>query len=1720
MRVWMLPIALVICLAGCNRKSPAPNSPPSPKQAVATGSSGEAEAVDDATTSDGPAETPHESAAVSSQQDPIDPESEMILDDGGEANVPNIVALLAHDNAAVRAEAARVLGYLDDFAAKTTPKLADALSDSSVLVRRRAAAALKNYELAALPALVDLIDAVDDVDDQVAADAITAVGNFGEAGAPAVDALIAVLTSDKLRERHRTAAETLGKIGEAATPAIPHLQEWIGEFIPEEVTIALGRLGDVESLMKLTESNVDNDRSAGASGLGAVFPTTDIIVARLASLLDDDDLYVRASAARALCHAHPTSDATLAALKKALQDARAEVRERAALGLSHLDPKTDAATQLVLEAVEHDDDSVRRYAASALSEFQGNAKQRLLALLTAAADDDPVLNSNAEFSITQSTDEFFPVLFDVLADREADERIRATATKLLGWMSNEDEERVQQVLTARLNDRTETVSVRATAAAIFNTLEIEHVDKFPALLEGLRSGSTIKVRELCAIHLGELRDPRGIDLLIESLASQDGDVAMHATTAVGRIGPPAAAAVPALCRFVEDEECMFRGQAAESLGVIGLRGELSVPLLLKVLDDESYHLREKAAGSLGSIVRESKIEATEVVTGLIRVLESDDEDPIRRAAIDSLAAIGEPAAPAVSHLTKAIADEDWQLRSKAILALAKIGEASRSAIPSIIKAVSDEEPAVRSDAVGALGDLQLEPDTVVPVLVEQLTTEGVEEESVEALAKFGEDAKAAIPDLLAFISSDRNYIKRGDAIKALAKIGPAAAQVKETFIQVMEDDDRYVRKAAASLWLKIADDDPDVVAAVVAGLADENLSFLFDQVSEDGLESLSGLLKSNDVEMRRSAVNWLREQRDPRCYSSLVEATNDEDAQVRQAAAFALYDLGAPDEVVLPHALEAFREAEEEWSDADAVLESIGRRAVPGLLEIARSPANDLVLRVRAVLFLGERHGYASAAIPGLEEMLQAKQLRLRKAAAVALGRIRPNDERTLPLILDAIKPPADPDRQVRLRVAAANTLGYQNQYSDQVLPALLSALSDHEQVAEAASYAFAQHKFTDESYALLAAALRDSTAQRFAFTACPVNRQLPESVVEALLPMLNHEEEYRRENVARVLSTAGPVAAERLVEFIQEGSPSAQATMSALYALGLTRPIIPGAKEVAERIYEANVPPIRAAAAVTLARLEDDRPEVMKDLIDALNNPQVMIGNGAKQALMQLGPRAKPVLPVLLEKLESSGPDDAAPILEVLPHIDSESAAVTMAMLEHAARHPEEWVANSVAYALREYSGASLASVQNALRSDRPELVRAAVSTLASFEEPHPEWTDDLEVLLANSDGELKLATAIAMSRICPTSEAALQVLVDNVTTKAESSADMTPIMYAVEALGRFSEVTEPAIVLLAEMIDDPAMSYQPIVALQQLSMKGTAEHSDLWKQVMPQLVTQLDDPQRSTWAASIIESVGESAASAAPKLMEKMNNSRNVWYVSRALGAIGPAGEAGIDRLEEMLDDPYDRYAAVSALAGFSKSGGRVVPLLVKLLDSDDAQLRVLAARALGRFEGSAQSAIPRLLQLVKEDEDQAVCGVSAMALGQLKADPERAVPAILSRMNDFTTSWERANLIRAVGAYGAEATSAVPALVDLLSEDDLHSSTCRALQSIGPAASDSVPALTRSLTDFRPDHRRNAAAALGAIGPKAASALEALGAVAQDPEFSVRVAAQDAIDAIKQE
>lgn len=203
----------------------------------------------------------------------------------------------------------------------------------------------------------------------------------------------------------------------------------------------------------------------------------------------------------------------------------------------------------------------------------------------------------------------------------------------------------------------------------------------------------------------------------------------------------------------------------------------------------------------------------------------------------------------------------------------------------------------------------------------------------------------------------------------------------------------------------------------------------------------------------------------------------------------------------------------------------------------------------------------------------------------------------------------------------------------------------------------------------------------------------------------------------------------------------------------------------------------------------------------------------------------------------------------------------------------------------------------------------------------------------------------------------------------------------------------------------------------------------------------------------------------------------------------------------LSELIDaattgSETQRVRAIRQLGAENKQAAEVVPVLTQLLADKSAVIRARAAHALGQIGAAAKPAAEPLAAMLK-DSDPVARRQAVQALVAIRPGREVMLPLFIRLMEDP----DQAVRLRAMHAIADGGPTVVPGMIHALENDKTAYYACLILRDIGPEARDAAPALAKALKHARPEVRREAALALGAIGSAASSAEPQLVAALDD-------------------
>jgi HEAT repeat protein len=332
---------------------------------------------------------------------------------------------------------------------------------------------------------------------------------------------------------------------------------------------------------------------------------------------------------------------------------------------------------------------LRQRSAEQLAAITPRDQRVIRALISAFTDKDRAVVEEAQRSIRRiglpAVDELARAL------RNRNFRVRLHAAEVLADLGPPAGAAVEDLQTA-LRDRNEIVRGRAATALA----SVAGANSVKPLCAGLKDRSAI-VRAAVSDALGSIGCPASLAVPELNVALKDSEPAVRtaAARALWRINGDAPKAVPVLAAALSSQTGW---QAALALGEIGAPASAAVPALLEALKREKVPrpLRQTpvSALALGQIGIAS-------VPALITTLDNPDAR-VRTSATLALGFVGPNAASAVPQIVPLLNDPNPEVRRAATLSLGAIDPARKELVPALVAMASDEDIFLSSLAASTL----------------------------------------------------------------------------------------------------------------------------------------------------------------------------------------------------------------------------------------------------------------------------------------------------------------------------------------------------------------------------------------------------------------------------------------------------------------------------------------------------------------------------------------------------------------------------------------------------------------------------------------------------------------------------------------------------------------------------------------------------------------------------------------------------------------------------------------------------------------------------------------------------------------------------------------------------------------------------------------------------------------------------------------------------------
>ena len=391
-------------------------------------------------------------------------------------------------------------------------------------------------------------------------------------------------------------------------------------------------------------------------------------------------------------------------------------------------------------------------------------------------------------------------------------------------------------------------------------------------------------------------------------------------------------------------------QARKAVRQIGTN---AIPALLRMLQAEDSALKVKLLDLLQR-QRVLKVEFTPA-------------EEWNQAASYGFAELGTNAQGAVPALRDILDEKQSSLTLRAIGALISIGPPARDAVPSILRWATNADCLMRYEAIRALGSIHAQPERAVPVLVNALNEPTpldervfIRETAASALRSFGPDAKSAVPALVEFLNT------HDDSWRIMPQPLPITDLARVSFADNSEAT-IHSRPFVLSALRAI---DPEAAAKVRVFTLEASVAV-----------------------------------------PALIECLHHPQFDVRSSAARALGGYGSEAKLAVPALIEALSASEDsarEWQGAVAALSKIDpEAAVSALITIAGRNISNAEASDFAIDELVSLGPPAKEAVPSLMEWATNTDWYVRYHAIRALGKMRAEPERVVPVLINALGDPS-----------------------------------------------------------------------------------------------------------------------------------------------------------------------------------------------------------------------------------------------------------------------------------------------------------------------------------------------------------------------------------------------------------------------------------------------------------------------------------------------------------------------------------------------------------------------------------------------------------------------------------------------------------------------------------------------------------------------------------------
>lgn len=650
--------------------------------------------------------------------------------------LPTLITALGDSDKQVWSIAIGVIASLGPDAAEAIPTLLENLDSRKKSGGRdrdrrqllmRSAYALTRIGPAAKPALLETLKSEDGMARMGAA---RALGGMGPAAKDAVPALVENLRRDHPDERRET-IDALGQIGPDAAPLLGEALDSSQPIVRAGAALALAQIGRgaQSTAAKVAEVAARETDPAVRAALLSAVAKVGVDPARAVELLiagvKDDNEAVRHGAINAIYLLRSANGQILSALTALLADPNGAWSERAAVVVGRLGPSASAAIPTLLAAMRKRTPAPPVYL-DALAQIGPAA---VPGVLQAIEKENPDALTREHWSV------------------KCLQKVGGGAVAPLTGALGHTNLGIRLVAARTLGE------LGPVAAPAFNALTVAAADADPR----------VRATAIGALVSTRVQIPAAVSRVEAALKDPSAIVRIAAAQLIPHLGEQARPLAPALINALGDSDAAMQLAVVQALPSVGQSAEPAIRPLLQLLPKADNETRARVLAVFAGIGSQAKEALPEIQNCL-----KDSDPAVRAAAFSAVAKIEEPAAR-LPILLAALDDPALPVRKAAAQEIAALGDKAREATGRLVALLGREDE--RDFAFDTLRQISPRsvPDLVVMLGDRDLAVKGF---AARRLGSLGPEAREAIPALEAILNgNERGELKRTVA-EALKRIKP------------------------------------------------------------------------------------------------------------------------------------------------------------------------------------------------------------------------------------------------------------------------------------------------------------------------------------------------------------------------------------------------------------------------------------------------------------------------------------------------------------------------------------------------------------------------------------------------------------------------------------------------------------------------------------------------------------------------------------------------------------------------------------------------------------------------------------------------------------------------------------------------------------------------------------------------------------------------------------